>query len=229
MKTILILGLFLGCLGWILYQILHRRSVRLNIRVALEKTFLDVAACLNQHEISWFLDYGTLLGYSRDGQFMDHEYDVDMSIHETEIPRLIEALKTLPAGYYLQKPQGGDFTKWAGFSVKIRHKNRRGNLDIYVYYSSKQKTLCQGKACQLDHGKLVACVPVPQENFWELPEDWFFPLQKTTFSVQGFSVSCYIPRQAQRYIEHLYGRDLTPDMVGFLGNRVFIRRFWAFL
>ncbi len=217
-------GCGLASIAWVGYQVLHRRNVRFNIKSSLEQTFLDVATVLNNHQIDWFLDYGTLLGWYRDGAIMVHEFDVDVAVHRDALPQVFAAIKMLPRGYYLKKPRHGNFSKWNGFSIKIRHRWRRGNLDIFIYYPFKDATICQGKACRFENGVVVNCVP--KEGFEERSASLFFPLKQAQMTVLGQTIPCLVPQQTERYIQALYGDDLRPDMAGLFGNRWFIKRFW---
>ena len=223
MILIAILAL-VGVGGWSAYQIFHRRSLRRNIHASLETMFWDVATVLNAKQVPFFLDYGTLLGYHREQRIFLHDFDVDLSISHTHIAVLQNALQWLPSEYYIKKPQHGDFTQWPGYSVKICHKIRPGNLDIYIYYPYRADSFCQGKACVFKAGEVVDCRP--KEGFGEVKTSLVFPLRSAEINVKDTVIRCYIPTQTDAYLAHLYGKDLRPDMVGIWNNKFFVRKFW---
>jgi len=211
-----------------LYQILDRRNLRLYIKPSLEQFYDEILSLLDQQNITYFLDYGTLLGYYRNQKLIDYEFDVDVGIHADQSNKVIEVLKKkLPEDYYIRTPKKGDFSIWKKTNIKVKHRRRLGSLDIYIYYPFDYNTLCQAQACQFDGQKLIKCQPIGSE-YSQLPSDWFFPLKETEIMISGRKKKCYVPNQYGAYLSHLYGsKDAPPNMTEIWKNKLFIKRFWA--
>jgi hypothetical protein len=220
----IMIGFSISVVSGLAYHIFDRRNLRLYIKPSLEQLYNDVTQVLDRYQIPYFLDYGTLLGYFREGELLDHDIDVDISVHSEYQSVLLEALQNLPESYYIRTPPKGDFLKWKRTNIKIKRRRRLGSLDIYLYYPFELDTICQGKACRFNKEKVISCVPVG--DYSQLPTDWFFPLKQSELVIGGEKRKCYIPNQTKAYIRHLYGDNSCSDMVGLFGNSLFIRRFW---
>ena len=209
-------------IGFFCYITLHKRWIRLNCVNHLEQMLLDTTNLLEKHAINYWLDYGTLLGAYRSKSMSLHEFDVDLSIEASDIAKLIEFMKNLQPGYYLNNPPRGDLSKWVKNKIKIRHKKMWGSIDIYIYYPFHNQTLCQSKACVLENEIILDCKP--NKEFLQLNYDVTFPLKTTQMTVAGQSKTYNIPNQTLKYLNMLYGTNLTPDFYGILGNRFFIKK-----
>lgn len=57
-------------------------------RQHLEETLVYVVGLLEKHGITYWLDWGALLGYHRDGHLIDWDYDIDLGIMIGDVPRV---------------------------------------------------------------------------------------------------------------------------------------------
>ena len=139
-----------------------------------------ITQSLDRDGITYWLDYGTLLGAHREGEIMEHDNDVDIAYLTPNQDQILEILRrVLPSGF-TAKPSGA-------YSENINiqgpfAKDMPSGLDLYGY---KDK----GKFLQIEHyGK-----PIPKE--------WVFPLSEGKLGNLPF----HIPANTKEYLELIYG------------------------
>lgn len=59
-------------------------------RERAKKMLLFITSALQNHNIEYFLEGGTLLGIVRDGKLLDWDHDLDLSINQTELHKLVK-------------------------------------------------------------------------------------------------------------------------------------------
>ncbi|MGE7914522.1 LicD family protein [Lysinibacillus xylanilyticus] len=60
-----------------------------------KKTLIYLLTKLNNYKINYYLDFGTLLGFKRDGDFIPWDDDIDLSISRKYISELLEFIKEI--------------------------------------------------------------------------------------------------------------------------------------
>jgi len=98
-------------------------------RAALRRVVCDVCRIFEAHRIDYWCDFGTLLGFYRNGDIIPSDKDVDLSIMATEKPRILALAATFRRHGYELTDQGGRARKL----LRIIDERTRYYVDIYPY------------------------------------------------------------------------------------------------
>lgn len=71
----------------------HIQELSENFHREGETVLKDFAQILNEHSIPFWLDYGTLLGYHREHDFIGHDTDIDTGVFIEDAERVKQALE----------------------------------------------------------------------------------------------------------------------------------------
>ncbi|MBW1829364.1 MAG: LicD family protein [Deltaproteobacteria bacterium] len=184
--------------------------------------FRTIKGILEDADIAYFIEGGTLLGAYRNGQFIYHDNDIDIGCVHKEFVKVREVLdRNLPNIYtYNQRTEvGGYLTNAFGCFPKDGEKyvDAYGQewplnmLDIYNYIYSEEE-----KAYRLDHDR--AGRDAKGNPKW-IPEDLIFPLGTIMFE----GIKCPCPNRPKEFaeIEQGYlGEDFEFDQE----TQLFIKR-----
>ena len=96
---------------------------------ALRRTLTGVCRILEAHDVEYWCDFGTLLGFYRENDIIRHDKDADLGVLASEAPR-IKALAPvfLEHGYWLTD-QGGRAKRL----LRIHDQRTWYYVDIYTY------------------------------------------------------------------------------------------------
>jgi hypothetical protein len=100
----------------------HRQST-------LRRVVVDVCRIFEVHGIDYWCDFGTLLGFYRDHDIINGDKDADLSILDTERPRILALAEVLRANGYDLTDRGGRARK----VIRIYDRKTRYYLDVYPY------------------------------------------------------------------------------------------------
>jgi hypothetical protein len=100
----------------------HRRS-------ALRRALPDVCRVFEAAGVDYWCDFGTLLGYYREGDIIRGDKDVDLSALVTEKPKIMGLAGTLRALGYDLTDRGGGARKL----LRIHDRRTRYYIDVYPY------------------------------------------------------------------------------------------------
>ncbi|WP_027078631.1 LicD family protein [Maribacter antarcticus] len=165
-----------------------------------ERLLKSVIKIVEQQQITYWLEGGTLLGVRRENRLLPWDNDLDISVHETEIPKLNSLIQNLKKeGYRIRtryfSVTSNEFKKGDLRMMKIRNKRFFGLvkgkvcLDVFIKYSDDQNTYWE-----IDNK--TKSVPLRfYENF-------------KTISFQDKSYS--IPEDTDGYLTYRYGDWQTP-------------------
>lgn len=165
-----------------------------------ERLLKSVIKIVEQQQITYWLEGGTLLGIRRENRLLPWDNDLDISVHETEIPKLNSLIQNLKKeGYRIRtryfSVTSNEFKKGDLRMMKIRNKRFFGLvkgkvcLDVFIKYSDDQNTYWE-----IDNK--TKSVPLRfYENF-------------KTISFQDKSYS--IPEDTDGYLTYRYGDWQTP-------------------
>lgn len=127
---------------------------------------ITVVQCLNDHNIAYYLDCGTLLGCIREGGIMKHDTDIDVTIHLSSWEDLqkisfkrydLEVMRVMDNGHYL---------------ISVQRENSEMYCDIYA--NPAFPNLIDKK--MYDH---VYKIPIePELYLTQLYGDWTVPSDK---------------------------------------------------
>jgi len=119
--------------------------------IEAEALLKDVTTIFELCHVNYWLEGGTLLGLRRENRLLPWDNDIDISIHESELKRLDQVLKTLRSSNFRIRTRKFDkdsdfFKKGALRMIKIRNKSFFGLikgkvcLDIFIKYTHDNKT-----------------------------------------------------------------------------------------
>jgi hypothetical protein len=98
-------------------------------RAALRRLVPDVCRIFEQHDIDYWCDFGTLLGFYRERDIIAGDKDADLSILAAEKPRILALAPVLRARGYELTDRGGRARKL----IRIYEVKTRYYLDVYTY------------------------------------------------------------------------------------------------
>jgi len=98
-------------------------------RAALRRLVPNVCAILEAHQIDYWADFGTLLGFRREADIIISDKDADLSIMAQEKPRIVALAPAFAAAGMQLNAHGGR----SGRVLRILDARTRYHLDIYLY------------------------------------------------------------------------------------------------
>lgn len=169
---------------------------------------LVTSAVFTKHNITHFLDSGTLLGSHRHKSVIPYDIDSDMAIDAVGYEIIRHTPIQFPPEYYLQvfgsdvHPQG---TRYIELPVRVIHRESALYLDVFVYYDWVEKGI--EWTGPLPAGSFINCAHCPQieETRWEfkLPRAWVYPLKDCRFAKQ--TLKC--PAETEKYLLYMFGEN----------------------
>lgn len=162
----------------------------------VKEIFHDVVDVLEKNEVKYWLDYGTLLGAVRGGDFIEGDSDADLSIMDKDKILFRELMIKLceEKGYSF----GGQFN---GAGLQICHPiNRRAHIDIFFWVE---------KGDMLDRVSYVK--GTDERKGRGFPAEWV----KLLSVVMIDGKYCCAPNDPEAFCKFRYGKDWrTPLTVG---------------
>ena len=168
----------------------------------VRRIMADVARLMDRDGIRWWIDYGTLLGYLRDGGMIRYDKDGDLGVFGEDRDKLLALQpELLGLGYHAvfspirptQKFRSGDRMK-----VRISNRNHT-NVDLFVWYPNKP---VKGF---FDRKNYIGADLYKGRDF---PMEWALPLQRGQWD--GIDVS--VPAEPEMLAEHRYGPTWTEEL-----------------
>ncbi|XP_077994954.1 ribitol 5-phosphate transferase FKRP-like [Glandiceps talaboti] len=148
---------------------------------------------LEEMNVTYWLDYGTLLGAVRNGDVMRRDYDADISIIATQYEELKEKLKQVRLSLTHTENNGFD---------RVRRADRDQNLHVDIFSWDVIEGLCDQKPC-----KKVARtqddfmgIEIAVKEYETIPLSWILPQRKIDFA--DFKVK--IPNRAGDVLKNRY-------------------------
>lgn len=160
-------------------------------RVGLEAVYRATNRFLARLGVEYWLVYGTLLGYHREGRLLEGDRDVDFGAHEREYPRIWQARDRLPPGCRMYD------TSHKHHGPKLYVVQRSWEADIYFYKDADGRLQSREQSRNLGDMALF-------------PRGFVYPLRAVTF----LGEPTHVPRNAEAYLVHTYGyigRDAVRD------------------
>ncbi len=177
-----------------------------NKQTTYRHILLKTKEVLDELEIPFFLSSGTCLGYVRERDFMEHDYDIDIGIHSKDYsPKLIDVMST--RGLYLYRVLGTLKTGMElSFYLPYTPTLQRAKIDIFIHQDKNGDTGVP-KTCWYSYNveknrKLKYCVSQ-------------FKLKEIDF----LGIKVNVPDPVKKYLEEHYGKDWRiPKSSGALGE-----------
>jgi hypothetical protein len=160
-------------------------------RAGLEAVYRATNSFLARLGVEYWLVYGTLLGYHREGRLLEGDRDVDFGAHEREYARIWQARDLLLPGCRMYD------TSHKHHGPKLYVVHRGWEADIYFYRDEGGRLQSWEKS--RNPGDMA---PFPRE--------FVYPLRAVTFLDEPTRV----PHYAEAYLVHTYGyigRDAVRD------------------
>lgn len=148
-------------------------------REALRRILKDVTGVLNRHQVSYWADFGTLLGLVREGDVILGDKDVDLCVLDVERPRVMAAQADFAALGYRLTGEGGAARKL----MRVFDGRTPFYVDIYPF---------------VHDGDTLKSPLDPRED-----APTALVANRATAEFLGVAVS--IPREAEGLLEYRYG------------------------
>jgi hypothetical protein len=161
------------------------------IRERLAQVFKTTNRFLNDLGVEYWLVYGTLLGYYRNGDLIRGDWDIDFGAHEQEYEKIWTARHRLPVGFRMydtsHKHRGPKlYVTWKGWEA-----------DIYFYKEIREQVQSYEKSRYLNETQ-------------PCPRAFIYPVKPAVFLGEPTS----IPNDPLAYLLHTYhyiGEDGVRD------------------
>lgn len=188
-----------------LYKWYHAKNLkRINERVAIRnRYFLEeaeevlrvFAAAMDASDILFWLEFGSLLGFYREHDFIKHDYDIDFGVFLKDAEKVRNTLEE--AGFKLihlyQSSDGG---------MEECYKYKHTFIDIFYFRKDKDCLYCNSFMLS-DYNVLIRKIIRNKKCFVKrinIPNQSFI---KTQFK----GVDIYAPRDCKKHLEMHYGKD----------------------
>jgi hypothetical protein len=189
---------------------------RHQVQSMLRNLTISLASILEEHNIEYWLDSGTLLGQVRDQGLILHDNDADFGITEASL-KMLSNLPIADAASLF--PYALDVMNSAIHNYHMRDANlparwmdTRSGLYVDIF---EFKALNDGKElaplASSCWGSCVNCTRLANDSgsaHFVVPRDWIYPLRRCQF--ENVTVSC--PNKPNMYLEKLYGRNFMQPL-----------------
>ena len=152
------------------------------------KAFVE---CMNANHITYWLEYGSLLGAYRDGDFVPNELDLDVGVYLNDVNKVYHAMKN--AGFKLVR----EFHVVGENGLEQTYEYNGITIDLMYFYEMDGMMWCNGV---IFAGKLSS-----KFTEYAVTAHHFKPFSCTTFDFLGMEVS--IPSNAEEHLIETYGSN----------------------
>lgn len=170
-----------------------------NLHIA-EKLLSNVGKLLDDAQIPYWLEGGTLLGIVREQRLLPWDNDLDLSIHAEHLPTLLRAVRTLPRTKY--------FLRLRRVKKTNNHFKRR-TIRMVKIYNTRWFGLRRGEVCL----EIFIKYPIDDQSYWmigrkvkSVPKRFYDALTRIEFKNQSYS----IPADTDGYLTFRFGDWRTP-------------------
>ena len=171
----------------------------------LQNLATTVLPPLAEHEVPYWLDYGSLLGAVREGGIIRHDSDIDIGVRFSHLPELRKAMKDVErAGLHFRELNPKEYLR-----VQMSRRNTL-HICIFVWYSpdeywSRFKRRRKRAGGQIEPGMLGRIRYMrPDETHGkgkDFPEAWITARQRIKFE----GIEAWTPVEAEAMLAHRYG------------------------
>jgi hypothetical protein len=173
---------------------------------------ITAVAIFEAHNITYFLESGTLLGAFREHAVIRHDTDVDLGIDAHGLTYLRHHPVEVPDAYKLAVWNSAlypDSTCDDKLPARLTHKATGLYADVFAFMEWKNSEFWEGQdavgpVASVCYSACQACPRVGERyRHFTVPRHWVYPLVDCLF--EGRTFKC--PRQPAKYLEHMYGKD----------------------
>ncbi|DAZ99352.1 TPA: hypothetical protein N0F65_005203 [Lagenidium giganteum] len=179
---------------------------REEIQDILRNLVFNATTVLAQHNVSYFLESGTLLGSFREQGLIKHDVDGDLGIDVAGYEYLRHNKVEVPPEYIFgvfnstaNPRQGGDIQ----LPIRLIHIPSALYVDVFVFldWDGKDGEPLVGPLASVCFLGCVGCRSVPGGKELRMPRDWVYPLVDCPF--EGRTMKC--PNQSDKYLKYMCG------------------------
>jgi hypothetical protein len=159
----------------------------------VSQIFADLKTVFEKHKVTWWIDYGSILGAVRNGAQIPHDKDGDGGILEDERLQVEMAMDDMDElGYYVIRKKRREGKYAAGNSIKVCLSERnRTNVDLFFWHRDGD-VWTRHNWCSVDKYKGR-----------DVPHDKLFPLIQIPYE----KMTLPAPADPEWMCEHRYGKD----------------------
>ena len=176
------------------YRVAQRKKMVAEIREHFRKEGTNVlkafVSCMNAHGITYWLEFGTLLGAYRDKDYVPNEMDLDVGLFLSDAKKAYEAL--IAAGFHLIR----EFHVVGENGLEQTYEYLGTTIDLMFFYSENDLLWCNGALfpSRIKLGKLIEC---------NVTSHHFKSFICTEIEFKGIKVS--VPANTEEHIIEIYG------------------------
>tara|TARA_Y100001954_G_C15807021_1_gene603201 strand:- start:582 stop:1232 length:651 start_codon:yes stop_codon:yes gene_type:complete len=105
----------------------------------IDEQLEEVTKVLNEHDVFYWIDSGTLLGIVREGKLLSGDIDIDISIPYTEKEKVLSLLPAFESiGYFIKEIW---IYKSTDYILKLKSEGKDRVIDFQIYYENKEQNI----------------------------------------------------------------------------------------
>ncbi len=169
----------------------------------LKEMLTDIDEILNEENIPYWIDYGTLLGAVREGDILDYDEDADIGILKQDSDKLLNI-----SWKFLEKKDLYFYIYGYPYEVSINY-GRYNNLHVDIFFWEFERM--PFKYMWEDDIKITNRICLNRKNYQlcdeqkgkHFPAANLFPLEKIKLGDHEY----YCPKEPEKFVEFRYGLD----------------------
>ncbi|DBA00081.1 TPA: hypothetical protein N0F65_000372 [Lagenidium giganteum] len=167
----------------------------------------NFSAIMNAHNVSYWVDSGTLLGAVRHRGLIPYDQDSDFGIDEDAYEYIRDNRIEVPAPYVLHvwnSSVNDPGHRDDGIPIRLINGDSGLYSDVFVFLRGKDRNgrPMMGPIPSGCFGGCVHCQCINRKKHFEIPSDWIYPVVPCKFA--HLNVSC--PREF-KYLKFMFGDD----------------------
>jgi hypothetical protein len=178
----------------------------------LIKSFYHVCDIFNQMDITYWVDWGTLLGYMRNKSVIPWDYDIDLCILDSDYEKMIDFFQKnkdkldliCDVDYYDDKGCCALYLKEL-YSPENRFECL--SIDVIRYKITDLDNNKKLKSCMVEETILKYSNPTQNIELYDFDYDDIFPLKQVIMC----GVMVCIPNNSEKIVKNNYGENCIDD------------------
>ena len=171
-----------------------------------EELLRKFVTCMDEHDITYWLEFGTLLGAYRDHEFIPNDFDLDVGTY-LENANIVYCSLT-NNGFRLVR----EFHVVGENGLEQTYEYKGVTIDVMYFFKKENNLWCNG-------------VTLPPRRKWEkvtttmVTAHWFSPFGTTTILFKGLNVK--VPDNTESHLIEIFGtgyKVYDPDFKGDLNK-----------
>ena len=113
------------------------RTIRFNKKIAYS-LLLNVSRIFADNKFKYFIDFGTLLGFIRDGEFIEQDMDIDFGLIVEDLSEISRLKNILKSNKFVLKYE----YKYQGSTVQLSYVWKKLRFDVNFYFQTNDNSSC---------------------------------------------------------------------------------------